>query len=267
MQETINALVNLERELSDAIELEQLELYYQLQIDDIGKPSGAEALIRWIHKERGVIMPSEFIQLAEDSGLVLPLGKWVLEAACRQLKIWEGNTLTCELNLSVNISIKQFSQLDFADQVKTTLAQHAINPALLKLELTESAFIKNIESVILTMDTLKEVGIQFELDDFGTGYSSLQYLKRLPLQRLKIDQSFVRDIEFDNNDKQIVFTIIAMAKNLGLSVIAEGVETEGQELILRNQGCLHYQGYLFGKPLPIAQFEHSLSNNRLALNA
>jgi EAL domain-containing protein (putative c-di-GMP-specific phosphodiesterase class I) len=175
--------------------------------------------------------------------------------------MWEENPLTCHLTLSVNVSVKQFSQVDFADQVKATLQQHAIKPALLKLELTESAFINNIEAVILTMNTLKETGLQFELDDFGTGYSSLQYLKRLPLNRLKIDQSFVHDIEFDNNDKKIVFTIIAMAKNLGLSVIAEGVENESQRLILQNHGCMHYQGYLFGKPLAINEFERALKNS------
>lgn len=261
MQETITALTNLERELASAIKQEHLELYYQVQVDSVSKPLGAEALIRWVHNERGVIFPSQFITLAEESGLILPLGKWVLDAACRQLKRWEENSLTCHLTLSVNVSVKQFSQVDFADQVKATLQRHAINPALLKLELTESAFIHNIEAIILTMETLKKTGLQFELDDFGTGYSSLQYLKKLPLERLKIDQSFIHDIESDDNDKQIVLTIIAMAKNLGLSVIAEGVETEGQRLILQNHGCMHYQGYLFGKPLPIDEFERSLRSS------
>lgn len=261
MQETITMLVNLERDLAKAIEQEQLELYYQVQVNSLGQPLGAEALVRWLQNERGIILPSEFIPLAEESGLMLPLGKWVLDQACRQLKMWEENPLTCHLTLSVNVSVKQFNQVDFADQVKATLQRHAIKPALLKLELTESAFINNVEAVILTMNTLKETGIQFELDDFGTGYSSLQYLKKLPLERLKIDQSFVHDIEFDNNDKQIVLTIIAMAKNLGLNIIAEGVETEGQRLILENHGCMHYQGYLFGKPLPTDEFERSLRSS------
>jgi diguanylate cyclase (GGDEF)-like protein/PAS domain S-box-containing protein len=259
MQETITTLVNLERELAKAIDQEKLELYYQVQVNSLGQPLGAEALVRWLQNERGIVLPSQFIPLAEQSGLMLPLGKWVLDAACRQLKRWEDNPLTCHLTLSVNVSVKQFSQVDFADQVKITLQRHAINPALLKLELTESAFIHNLEAIILTMEILKETGLQFELDDFGTGYSSLQYLKRLPIERLKIDQSFVHDIESDDNDKQIVLTIIAMAKNLGLSVIAEGVETEGQRLILKNHDCMNYQGYLFGKPLAIDQFEHALS--------
>ena len=267
MQEAISALVGMEIELANAIEQEHFELYYQLQVDNDGQKLGAEALVRWLHNERGVILPSQFIPIAEQSGLILSLGKWVLDAACRQLKMWEEDSLTCNLTLSVNISVKQFSQKDFVDQVKTTLERHAINPALLKLEITESAFIKNIEYVISTMNILGEIGINFELDDFGTGYSSLQHLKRLPLQRLKIDQSFVRDIEFDDNDKQIVFTIIAMAKNLGLNIIAEGVETEGQKLILKNNGCQHYQGYLFGgPPIPIAQFERLLSKSCLALS-
>jgi EAL domain-containing protein (putative c-di-GMP-specific phosphodiesterase class I) len=187
--------------------------------------------------------------------LILPIGQWVLETACAQLKAWQQNVLTCDLVLAVNVSSKQFRQADFVAQVQATVQRHAINPMRLKLELTESMLLDSIEDIITKMNVLKEIGIRFSLDDFGTGYSSLQYLKRLPLDQLKIDQSFVRDLATDSSDKAIVHTIIAMAQSLRLDVIAEGVETEEQQQILMGKGCTHYQGYLFGKPVPIEQFE------------
>lgn len=260
MQSTINARANLERELHKALDQQQFQLYYQVQVDSAHRPLGAEVLIRWLHPERGLMPPIQFIPLAEETGLILPIGQWVLETACAQLKVWQQDVLTCNLTLSVNVSAKQFRQADFVAQVQATMQRHAINPMLLKLELTESILLEHIEDTIATMYALKEMSVRFSLDDFGTGYSSLQYLKRLPLYQLKIDQSFVRDIAVDNSDQAIVRTIIAMAQTLNLNVIAEGVETEEQRQLLLNNGCNTYQGYLFGRPLPIAQFEAALKS-------
>ncbi|MDP2102996.1 MAG: PAS domain S-box protein [Methylotenera sp.] len=261
MQANINARADIERELRKAIEAEQMHLYYQVQVDSTGKPLGAEALIRWIHPERGMISPFHFIPLAEETGLILPIGQWVLETACAQLKAWEQNPMTREITLSVNVSAKQFNQPDFVRQVRATIQNHVINPCLLKLELTESIIVENINHIIITMIALKILGIKCSLDDFGTGYSSLQYLKKLPLDQLKIDQSFVRDLVDDDGDKAIVQTIINMANSLGFNVIAEGVETAEQRQYLLDNGCTHYQGYLFSKPVPIDEFEVLLNKN------
>ncbi|HMC13022.1 MAG TPA: EAL domain-containing protein, partial [Gallionellaceae bacterium] len=193
--------------------------------------------------------------LAEETGLILSIGQWVLETACAQLQTWQHNVLTRNLVLAVNVSAKRFFQAEFVAQVRTAVQRYAINPKLLKLELTESMLLEDVEGTIATMNSLRETGIRFSLDDFGTGYSSLQYLKRLPLDQLKIDQSFIRDLAVDSSDKTIVRTIIAMAQNLNLDVIAEGVETEDQRQFILDSGCIHYQGYLFGKPVPIEQFE------------
>jgi len=261
MQDDISQYVQLELELSNAIELSQFELFYQLQVDDKQKPLGAESLIRWNHPALGLVAPGYFIEIAEETGLIVPIGQWVLEAACKQLKAWEAIPQMRGLTLAVNISIKQFHQEDFVSYIKYIVKQHGIHPALLKLELTETAFSQNIETLISSMNKLNGIGIQFELDDFGTGYSSLQYLKRLPLEQLKIDQSFVREIEFNKNDQQIVRTIISMTQNLDLKVIAEGVETENQMQILLDGRCHRFQGYFFGKPLPVAEFEASIANS------
>ncbi len=255
MQTSITARASLENELLKALEKQQFQLYYQVQMDSSFRPFGVEALIRWIHPERGLVSPAHFIPLAEETGVILPIGRWVLEAACAQLNAWQQETLTRDLVLAVNVSSKQFRQDDFVAQVQAAVQRYTINPMLLKLELTESLLLENIEDTIATMNTLNEIGVQLSLDDFGTGYSSLQYLKRLPLDQLKIDQSFVRDIATDSSDKAIVRTIIAMAHSLNLDVIAEGVETEEQRQFLLKKGCTHFQGYLFGKPLPIGQFE------------
>jgi len=261
MQHTIHARVELERELREANKKQQFKLFYQIQVDHHGHPLGAEALIRWLHPERGLVSPFHFIPLAEETGLILPIGQWVLETACAQIKAWQLNKLTCDLTLSINVSAKQFHQVNFVEQVQNTIHQYAINPKLLKLELTESILLDSIDDTIITMNALKKVGIRFSLDDFGTGYSSLQYLKRLPLTQLKIDQSFVRDIVVDINDKAIVSTIIAMAQSMELEVIAEGVETEEQRQLLINKGCKKYQGYLFGRPVPIEDFEAALQQS------
>jgi len=261
MQASIDAHAALESDLAKAFKHQQFQLYYQVQVDELNHPLGAETLIRWIHPERGFVSPAQFIPLAEETGLILRIGLWVLETACAQLKAWEQDALTRDLVLAVNVSAKQFRQADFVDQVQAVMQQYCINPTRLKLELTESMLVVDIEKIITTMNILKEAGIRFSMDDFGTGYSSLQYLNRLPLDQLKIDMSFVRDMTA-KSDNAIVQTIIAMAQSLNLNVIAEGVETEEQRQLLYSYGCRHYQGYLFSKPLPVAQFEELLKQRQ-----
>ena len=255
MQETINRRVSIESELRVSLEQHQFRLYYQIQVDSSRRPLGAEALLRWVHPVRGLVPPAQFIPLAEESGQILPIGRWVMDTACAQLKAWEQDGLTRDLSLAVNVSAHEFLQEGFVAQVQSCIQRHGINPKLLTLELTESLLLENMEDSISTMNALNEIGVQFSLDDFGTGYSSLQYLKQLPLDQLKIDQSFVRDITVDPSDKEIVRTIIAIAKSFSLDVIAEGVETEEQRLLLIESGCSCHQGFLFGKPVPIEQFE------------
>jgi EAL domain-containing protein (putative c-di-GMP-specific phosphodiesterase class I) len=261
MQQAISDRVKLEAELQQALKLKQFQLHYQIQVDELYRPVGAEALIRWIHPERGLISPGEFIPLAEKTLQILPIGQWVLDSACAQLKVWQLDELTRHLTLSINVSAKQFQRHNFVELVQDAVESHAINPNLLKLEPTESILLENIEDTVTTMNALKAIGIHFALDDFGTGFSSLQYLKRLPLNQLKIDQSFVRDLVSDNSDQAIVRTIIAMAHSLNLEVIAEGVETVAQRQLLLANGCKLYQGYLFGKPVPIGQFESLLDQS------
>ncbi len=261
MQQAISDRVKLEAELQQALKLKQFQLHYQIQVDELYRPVGAEALIRWIHPERGLISPGEFIPLAEKTLQILPIGQWVLDSACAQLKVWQLDELTRHLTLSINVSAKQFQRPNFVELVQDAVESHAINPNLLKLEPTESILLENIEDTVTTMNALKAIGIHFALDDFGTGFSSLQYLKRLPLNQLKIDQSFVRDLVSDNSDQAIVRTIIAMAHSLNLEVIAEGVETVAQRQLLLANGCKLYQGYLFGKPVPIGQFESLLDQS------
>jgi len=265
MQDNITARAALEGDLRKAIKKQQFQLYYQIQMDSSFRPLGAEALIRWIHPERGMVSPMEFIPLAEETGLILPIGQWVIEMACAQLNAWQQDLQTRGLVLAVNVSAKQFRQPDFVFQVKNVMQRYSVNPGLLKLELTEGMLLEDIEETIATMNTLNRIGVKFSLDDFGTGYSSLQYLKRLPLAQLKIDQSFVRDIATNSNDREIVQTIIAMAKSLNLEVIAEGVETEEERQILLNKGCASFQGYLIGRPMPITRFE-ALLNQAVAVD-
>jgi diguanylate cyclase (GGDEF)-like protein len=260
MQDIINIRTTLENELRVAIKKWQFHLYYQIQMDSSNRVLGAEALIRWTHHKRGLVLPATFIPLAEETGLIIPIGKWVVETACAQLGAWQKDTLTRDLTLAVNISARQFQQTDFVDQVQAALQRYVIPANLLKLELTESLLQEDIEATIATMNALNDVGVQFSLDDFGTGYSSLQYIKKLPLDQFKIDQSFVRDIATGSRDKAIIKTIISMAHSLEIEVIAEGVETEEQRQLLLDDGCSVFQGYLFSKPLPIDQFEALICN-------
>ena len=255
MQTKITAHAKLENELKQAIEQQQFELYYQIQVDNSQNPIGAEALIRWLHPKRGIVPPLDFIPLAEQNGAIQEIGRWVIDTACAQLKVWQQDAVTRDLTLSINVSAKQFHQPDFISQIKTAVQRYAIAPSRLKLELTETLLLNDLEDTVASMEALAEIGIQFSLDDFGTGYSSLQYLKKLPLYQLKIDKSFIDHIVTDSDDRSIVSTIIAMAHSLGLSVIAEGVETAAQQQLLLTKGCTLYQGYLYSKPIPISEFE------------
>ncbi len=255
MQAALDTRAAMEFELRGAVERGQLRLHYQMQIDTTHGSIGAEALLRWAHPERGLVPPAQFIPLVEDSGLIVPIGQWVVETACAQLKRWERDPRMHHLQLAVNVSARQFRQADFVARIQTSLEASGANPARLKLELTESLMHENVAETIAKMNALKGLGIGFSMDDFGTGHSSLSNLKRLPLDQLKIDQSFVRDLVTDPNDAAIVKTIIGMAKSLGLAVIAEGVETEAQRQFLVQLGCVTCQGYLFGHPMPAAEFE------------
>lgn len=255
MQTVVMQHARLEVELRLAIQENQFILHFQPQVADGGRVTGAEALVRWMHPERGIVPPAEFIALAEDCGLIFPLGHWVLARACEQLTVWASHSALSHLTLAVNVSVLQFREPRFVDDVLAVLKQTGANPARLKLELTESLLADSVQEVIDKMTTLKSHGVGFSLDDFGTGYSSLSYLKRLPLDQLKIDQSFVRDILTDPNDAAIARTVVALAKSLGLDVIAEGVETIEQRDFLAGAGCHAYQGFYFSRPLPVERFE------------
>ena len=262
MQAGVMARVTLEGDLRNALREQQFVLYYQPQVDAGGSCAGAEALVRWQHPQRGLVAPDAFIPLAEETGLILPLGHWVLETACAQLAAWAAHPATRRLSLAVNVSARQLREKDFVEQVLTILADSGASPGLLKLELTESHLLTEVEDTIVKMNALKDKGIRFALDDFGTGYSSLAYLKRLPLEKLKIDRSFVRDVLTDPNAAAIAKTIVALAHALGLDVLAEGVEIAEQRDFLAANGCHWYQGYFFSRPLPLAGFEEFLRGSR-----
>jgi len=254
MQAAVTLRAALETELRQAVDQEQFQLHYQLQVDAAGHPVGAEALLRWMHPVRGMVLPASFINLAEETGLIVPLGRWVLTAACRQLAAWAGQPATAGLTLAVNVSVRQFRQASFTEQLRGLLAETGASAQRLKLEVTENLLQEEAEAVIGRMAELKQLGIHFALDDFGTGYSSLAYLKRLPLNQLKIDRSFVRDVLSDPNDAAIAETIVTLGNSLGLEVIAEGVETEEQLRFLAGIGCRQYQGFLFGHPVAAGDF-------------
>jgi EAL domain-containing protein (putative c-di-GMP-specific phosphodiesterase class I) len=255
MQAVLTVRADLEAALRLGIQSHQFVLHYQPQVNGKGI-IGAEALIRWEHPQRGMISPAQFIPLAEETGLILPIGQWVLEEACAQLKAWEVDAQTRDLKLAINVSALQFRQANFIDQVRQALENSGAPISCLKLELTESLILDDVEGTIIKMQALKQLGVGFSMDDFGTGYSSLSYLTRLPLDQLKIDQSFIRNLPDNSNDAVIVQTIITMARSLGLAVIAEGVETEAQRQFLEQHGCPIYQGYLFSKPVPLKAFEN-----------
>ena len=259
MQTVVSSRAVLEASLREALVQKQLYLYYQTQVGDDGHITGVEALVRWHDPRRGMVSPAEFIPLAEETGLILPLGRWVLETACQQLARWASQPAMSHLTIAVNVSAREFHQSEFVSQVLDVLEHTGASAHRLKLELTESMLVTDIGSVIDKMSALKARGVGFSLDDFGTGYSSLAYLKRLPLDQLKIDQGFVRDILIDPNDAAIAKMIIALADSMGLAVIAEGVETHAHRDLLSTLGCHAYQGYLFGKPLPLHEFEALLT--------
>lgn len=260
MQTMLEARTTLEADLRISLPRNQFRLFYQPQVDITGKPIGAECLLRWIHPQRGLVSPLHFIPLAEETSLILPIGRWVLETACQQIKDWEKNPITSNLELSVNVSAQQFHQNDFVEQVMDVIKTYEINPERLKIELTESTILDNIVETIDKMEALRNHGVRFSMDDFGTGYSSLAYLTQLPLTQLKIDQAFVRNLGLKISDAVIIQTIINMAKSLDMDVIAEGVETTAQCHFLRDAGCLKYQGYLFSKALPIDDFMICISH-------
>ncbi len=253
MQEAISARAKLEADMREALTFGQFVLHYQPQCTLSGRLVGVEALIRWQHPQRGLVMPGQFIGVAEDSEFIVPLGQWVLRTACEQLALWEHDPLLRHLHLAVNVSARQFHQADFVPQLIQVIQQTGIRPHLLELELTESLVLDNVEESVAKMHLLRTKGVRFSVDDFGTGYSSLAYLTQLPLHQLKIDQSFVRNLGLRHTDSVIVQTIIGMARNLELEVIAEGVETEAQRDFLASFGCHLYQGYLLGRPMPADQ--------------
>lgn len=265
MQADLSERNVMEAELRKALPGNQLMLYYQPQTGNDGRIIGAEALLRWRHPVRGMVSPADFIPLAEQTGLILPIGHWVLGMACAQLVAWSKNPATAHLSLAINVSALQFKQPDFVSQVVSVLERSGANPHLLELELTESMLVNDVNDIIAKMNALKEKGLRLSLDDFGTGYSSLSYLKKLPLDQLKIDQSFVRDMLFDSNDVAIVRTVVELARGMGLHVIAEGVETQEQRQFLAELGCLSFQGYLLSRPVPNAEFETVVLAHNAAL--
>jgi len=263
MQAQAVAQAEFEQEMRLGFEEKEFTLFYQLQVDTAGVPIGVEALVRWRSAKRGMVSPLEFISLAEENGMILPLGQYVLEAACAQLVQWAADPATAHWTVAVNVSARQFAHVDFVSNVLMALQKSGANPQRLKLELTESMLVKNVDAVIVKMNAIKALGVSFSLDDFGTGYSSLSYLKLLPLAQLKIDQSFVRDLLSDPNDAIIARTIIGLGHSLGMRVIAEGVEQAAQRDLLIGMDCDAFQGYYFGHPMPADQLLQSLSKNTL----
>ncbi len=251
MQAAASDRAAMEIDLRRALQQQEFLLYYQPVVDQESQLTGVEALLRWRHPVRGMVSPTEFIPVAEQAGLILPLGQWVLTAACQQLVLWNSSATTRNISIAVNVSARQFRHPDFTSQLLELLRVSGANPYRLKLELTESMLLSDIEDVIVKMGELRSIGVNFALDDFGTGYSSLSYLKRLPLDQLKIDQSFVRDVLTDPNDAAIARTILSLARSLDLSAVAEGVETAGQRDFLLRCGCRAFQGFFFGRPVPV----------------
>ena len=255
MQARLEESTALTAALHQGLQNAEFSLHFQPQVDAQGHPLGAEVLLRWKHPQQGLIPPSRFIPLAESSGLIVPIGHWVLRQACMQLKVWEAERHTERLELAVNVSARQFHQSDFAAQVAAALARHQVQPSGLVLELTESAILGGLEATAARMHALRALGLRFALDDFGTGYSSLSYLQQLPFDELKIDQSFTRAMLQDPASSAIVRAILMMSRALGLTVVAEGVETAAHHEFLLRHDCHGYQGYWFGRPLALPDWE------------
>jgi EAL domain-containing protein (putative c-di-GMP-specific phosphodiesterase class I) len=263
MQAALEVRAALESDLRIAIKENQFKLYYQIQVDHAGNVHGAEALIRWQHPQKGLVPPLQFIPLSEETGLIIPIGQWVIDTACAQIKAWENDPITCDLQIAVNVSACQFHDPSFVSQVSEILGRHKIKPGRLKFELTESLVLDNVEEAVIKMQTLRNFGVYFSIDDFGTGFSSLSYLTKLPLDQLKIDQTFIRNMCMNDRDAVVVQTIIGMANNLGIEVIAEGVELESQRAFLEKHNCNLCQGYLFSQPLALDAFEAKLKDIRV----
>jgi len=266
MQAVVIANAALNVGLRQSLRESRFVLHYQPQVHGTERMFGVEALLRWQHPDRGLVYPNDFIAQAEDSGLILPIGKWVLETACLQLSRWALREETRHLSIAVNVSVRQFRHPEFVELVMMTIKQSGINANRLKLELTESLLATGIEVTIAKMGMLKEAGVTLSIDDFGIGYSALSYLKYLPLDQLKIDRIFIKDILTDPNDAAIARTIIGLAQSLGLGVVAEGVETEAQRELLDRFGCGCYQGHLFSPALPIETLEIFMRQHQLALD-
>jgi diguanylate cyclase (GGDEF)-like protein len=260
MQAALEARAALESDLRIAIKENQFKLYYQIQVDHAGNVHGAEGLIRWQHPQKGLVQPLQFIPLSEETGQILAIGQWVIDTACAQIKVWGNHPLARDLQIAINVSACQFHDPSFVEQVSEILQRHQIKPGQLKFELTESLVLSNVEEAVIKMQALKALGVRFSIDDFGTGFSSLSYLTKLPLDQLKIDQTFIRNMCMNDRDAVVVQTIIGMANNLGIEVIAEGVELETQRAFLEKHQCNLCQGYLFSKPLPLEDFEAKLKS-------
>jgi EAL domain-containing protein (putative c-di-GMP-specific phosphodiesterase class I) len=245
----------IENDLKEALEQRLLQTHYQVIVDRHRVVSGVEVLLRWPHPTRGWVSPAEFIPIAEHSGLILPIGEWVLKTSCELLASWADSEERKTWSVAVNVSARQVSQAGFVAMVQARINSSGCNPALLKLELTESLLQHDFDSTVAKMDALRALGVQFSIDDFGTGYSSLAYLRRLPVNVLKIDRSFVRDIERDEGDRAICKTVLALGQTLNMNIVAEGVETQAQFDFLMANGCDRFQGYLFGRPVPLAQLQ------------
>jgi EAL domain-containing protein (putative c-di-GMP-specific phosphodiesterase class I) len=262
MQAQVRLRAELEAGLRRGLEQDEFRLWYQPQFNLEGKLIGMEALVRWQHPEQGMVSPADFIPVAETSGLILPLGRWILRTACEQLVAWQQHPVLANVRIAVNISARQMQDEGFVAEVCSILDQTGADACALELELTESMLVQSIEQTIDKMQVLRQRGVHFALDDFGTGYSSMSYLKRLPLDKLKIDQSFVRDLMTDPNDAAIIRTIVALGQSLDLSVVAEGVETNEQRQALVMSGCQGFQGYLYSRPGSAKELEHSIHGQR-----
>jgi len=258
-QSALEERLAMETALRRAIARKEFRLYYQPQVDQSGRRFGAEALLRWHDPERGIVPPGSFIPVAEETGLIVDIGHWVLDTACAQLRTWQDDPQACTYQIAVNVSPRQFFREDFVDQVRRSLQSAGADPRLLTLEITEGMVLGDVDYVVKRMEELRGLGVTFALDDFGTGYASLSYLKRLPLDKVKIDQSFVRDLATDPNDKAIVEAILALSHSLNLQVVAEGVETAEQRDFLVSRGCTALQGYYFGRPVPIAEWDQQVA--------